>query len=212
MSRIDPQDHFLAGNSNLHRAPLQAQLHVMRNSFNRGRPEAEQAGYPQAHPSGPSSFPPSGLTHGQEHHRGFAAPNHEFGAVPRVASASKQPVMPISSSTLSSLPPSVAAFYELEQRQQQQQMTGRGSAINRHLNGVKYSHRQQISWQSAQQPGQTFTPSTDANLAHYLQTSGRSAAGELSLPTGIFCMSCTWCLPAQNAVMFIISLHSHYMG
>ena len=166
-------------------AALQAPLHVMRNSFNRLAPsEAEQAGgYPQAHPSGPSSFPPSGLSlHGQDRHRGFTAPNYKFGAVnPRVGPASNQPLMPISSSTLSSLPPSVAAFYESEQRQQhhQQHAMGPGSALNRHLNGIKYSHRQQLARQQAQQHGGNPSPSADSNLAHYLQANGGSAAGEL---------------------------------
>lgn len=191
MSRIHPQEHFLAGHSNSHVAPLQAPLHVMRNSFNRlACSEAEQAGgYPQAHSSGPSSFPPSGLSpRGQEHHRGFTAPNHKFGAVnPRVSPASKQPLMPISSSTLSSLPPSVAAFYASEQRQQQhhqQQAMGPGSALNRHLNGIKYSHRQQLAQQQAQQLGGNPSPSADSNLAHYLQARRGSSAGELLLLTG----------------------------
>ena len=169
----------MAAHSNLHMAPLQAPLHVMRNSFNRlARSEAEQAGgYPQAHPLGPSSFPPSGLSlHEQDRHRGLTAPNHKLGAVhPRAGPASSQPLMPISSSTLSSLPPSVAAFYESEQRQQhhQQHAVGSASALNPHLNGIKYSHRQQ-----AQQHGRNPSPSMDSNLVHYLQANGGSAAGE----------------------------------
>lgn len=183
MSRTDAQEHC----SNLHMAPLQAPLHVMRNSFNRlARSEAEQAGgYPKAHPLGPSSFPPSGPPlHGQEHHRGFMAPNHKFGAVnPCAGPVSNQPLMPISSSTLSSLPPSVAAFYESEQRQQhhQQHVMGPGSALNRHLNGVKYSHQQQLARQQAQQHGRNHGSSADSNLAHYLQVNGSSAAGGLRL-------------------------------
>ena len=165
------------------RAPLQAQLHVMRNSFNRlSCPEAEQAGgYPHPHPSRPSSFPPPGLSpHGQEHHRGSTAPNHvEFGAIPH---GGKQPLMPISSSTLSSLPPSVAAFYESEQRKQQhhqqQQAMGPASALNRHINGIKYSHRQ-LARQHAQQRGGNL----DSNLAHYLQAHRGPGAGEHLLLT-----------------------------
>lgn len=186
MSGVDPQEHILAGNLNLPRAPLQAQLHVMRNSFNRlSRPEAEQAGgYPQAHPLGPSSFPLSGLSpRGQEHHRGFMAPNHvEFGAIPR---GGNKPLMPISSSTLSSLPPSVAAFYESQQQkqhhQQQQHAMGPASALNRHINGIKYSHRQQLARQHAQQHGANSGPSADSNLAHYLQANRGPAAGQLLL-------------------------------
>ena len=215
MSRIDPQEHYLAGHSNLHMAPLQAPLHVMRNSFNRlARSEAEQAGgYPQAQPSGPSSFPPSCISpRGQEHHRGLTAPKHKFGAVnPRVGPASKQPLMPISSSTLSSLPPSVAAFYESEQRQQQhhqQHAVGPGSALNRHLNGIKFSHRQQLAQQQAQQHGRNPSPSADSNLARYLQANGGSAAGELLLLTGAGRVDYGEVYGQRNAINPLDSMHS----
>ena len=179
MQRMDPQEHPLGGHANPPRAPLQAQLQcpaaVMQNSFNRlshgeakqagfaraSRQEAEQAGYPQAPPS---SFPPSGTSlHGQDYHRGFPVSSQDFGA----KFQQQQSSAPISSAALSSLPPSVAAFYESEQRQQQhqqRQMTGKGSALNHHLNGLKYNHRQQMSRQIAQQ--QVGSSAPDANACY----------------------------------------------
>jgi len=102
--------------------PIQAQLHVMRNSFNRvSRPNMPDQPHLPTYSSAPvtASFPLGGL----EHHRQLLAPKQEAG-IPRVASVSSMQPSPISSSTRSSLPPSVASWLEQDQ-QQRQQLPGR---------------------------------------------------------------------------------------
>ena len=101
--------------------PIQAQLHVMRNSFNRvSRPNMpDQPHLPTYSAPLTASFPLGGL----EHHRQLLAPKQEAG-IPRVASVSSMQPSPISSSTRSSLPPSVASWLEQDQ-QQRQQLPGR---------------------------------------------------------------------------------------
>ena len=115
------QELFAAQNPNLPR-PIQAQLHVMRNSFNRvSRPNMADQPHLPAYSSAPvaASFPLGGL----EHHRRLLAPKQEAGT-PRVASVNSLQPSPISSSTRSSLPPSVASWLEQDQ-QQRQQLPGR---------------------------------------------------------------------------------------
>ncbi|KAL0043616.1 hypothetical protein WJX79_009963 [Trebouxia sp. C0005] len=115
------QELLAAQNPNLPR-PIQAQLHVMRNSFNRvSRPNMADQPHLPAYSSAPvtASFPLGGL----EHHRRLLAPRQETG-IPRVASVNSMQPSPINSSTRSSLPPSVASWLEQDQ-QQQQQLPGR---------------------------------------------------------------------------------------
>ena len=164
---------MLAGNFNLPRAPLQAQIDVMRGSFRRGnRPDSDISGFPPGHPAALSSFPP----HRHDHHRGFMAPNQEVD-MPRAGPAGSyqhHAVPPISSSTLSSLPPSVAAFYEHEQRQQlqqqQQQMSARSSGFSQ--SGLSFSHQQQLSQHLAQRQSITSMPQPESSLEQYLHSNG----------------------------------------
>ncbi|DBA73522.1 TPA: hypothetical protein ACH3X1_011544 [Trebouxia sp. C0004] len=111
------QELFAAQNPNLPR-PIQAQLHVMRNSFNRvSRPNMADQLHLPSYSSAPvtASFPLGGL----EHHRRLLAPKQEAG-IPRVASVNSMQPSPISSCTRSSLPPSVASWLEQDQQQRQQ--------------------------------------------------------------------------------------------
>ncbi len=115
------QELLAAQNPNLPR-PIQAQLHVMRNSFNRvSRPNMADQPHLPTYSSAPvtASFPLGGL----EHHRRLLAPKQEAG-IPCVASVNSMQPSPISSSTRSSLPPSVASWLEQDQ-QQRQQLPGR---------------------------------------------------------------------------------------
>lgn len=122
LPRVSSQEHLFAGHhSNLPR-PIQAQLHVMRDSFNRvARPNMrDQPQLPPyasgSIPANSTSFPPNGY----EHLRGVTAPDVGASAT---GSANSLLPLPISSSTKSSLPPSVASW--LEQEQQRQQLPGR---------------------------------------------------------------------------------------
>ena len=117
------QELFAAQNPNLPR-PIQAQLHVMRAGFNRvSRPNMPDQPHLPAYSPPPitTGFPPAA----SEHHRGLLAPNHEPD-IPRVASANSLQPSLISSSTRSSLPPSVASWLEQDHQQQRQQLPGRG--------------------------------------------------------------------------------------
>lgn len=120
MPILTSQELLAAQNPN---RPIQAQLHVMRNSFNRvSRPTMPDQPHLPAYSSAPvaASFPLGGL----EHHRRLLAPKQEAG-IPHVASVSSMQPLPISSSTRSSLPPSVASWLEQDQQQQRQQLPGR---------------------------------------------------------------------------------------
>ena len=103
--------------------PIQAELHVMRSGFNRvPRPNIADQPHLPTYSSAPvtASFPLGGL----EHHRRLLAPKQEAG-IPRVGSVNSMQPSLISSSTRSSLPPSVASWLEQDQ-QQRQQLQGRG--------------------------------------------------------------------------------------
>lgn len=92
---------------------MKAQLHVMQNSFNRlARPHMGE--HPQLAAS--TSFLPDR----QEQLQSFLAPNGHAMA-PAQSSHGSSPHMPITSSTRSSLPPSVASWLEQEQQHQRQQ-------------------------------------------------------------------------------------------
>ena len=158
------------------RQPLQAQLHVMRNSFNRvTRPESENSSFPPNHPAAASSsFMPSGFPpQGQDHHRGFVLPNQDSGN-PRVGSARNfqhRPLVPISSSTLSSLPQSVAAYYEHEQRQHQQPQAS-SQEVGLSHSGLSFTH--QLPQHVAQHHSTAPMPQTDPSLGQYPYSSGVS--------------------------------------
>ena len=103
--------------------PIQAELHVMRSGFNRvPRPNIADQPHLPTYSSAPvtASFPLGGL----EHHRRLLAPKQEAG-IPRVGSVNSMQPSLISSSTRSSLPPSVASWLEQDQ-QQRQQLQGYG--------------------------------------------------------------------------------------
>ena len=108
------QELAAAQNPNLPRR-IQAQLPVMRNSFNRvsGPNMADQPHLP-AYSSEPAtaSFPSGGL----DHHRRLLAPNQEAG-MPHVASVNSLQPSLVSSSTKSSLMPSVASWLQHDQQQ-----------------------------------------------------------------------------------------------
>ena len=111
---MSSQELAAAQNPNLPRR-IQAQLPVMRNSFNRvcGPNMADQPHLP-AYSSEPAtaSFPSGGL----DHHRRLLAPNQEAG-MPHVASVNSLQPSLVSSSTKSPLTPSVASWLQHDQQQ-----------------------------------------------------------------------------------------------
>ena len=163
----------------------------MRSSFNRvNRPESENAGFPPGHPAASSSFMPSGFPpQGHDHHRGFVTPNQDSGisGVGFAGNFQHRPLVPISSSTLSSLPPSVAAYYEHEQRQHQQhqqQVSGQGAGLSHP--GVNFSHQQQLPQHLSQRHSTAQVPSADPSLGQYPHSNGPSR-GKASMSVGPSC-------------------------
>ncbi len=164
LPRISSQEHLFAGqNPNLPR-PIQAQLHVMRDSFNRiARPHmADQSQLPAFSLAATSaSFPPPGfLPAGHEHQRGLLAPKQDAAH-----SLQHQLPLPISSSTRSSLPPSVASWLEQDQ-QRRQQLQGRSQVGISQQMGLNMGFAQQ---QLSQGHSNASLPGHDQDYARHLQ-------------------------------------------